>query len=407
MWKHTAQMPTSFWQRVTWRDAGVVLISLLTLLTHFWAPDLMMLDGVLAMAGGLMAGLALGRMHVPLYMKPMDDAHQVVAQDIGTLHQALGILESQVSMTIKTSEEAVLSMMQRMQRVHAQVLQLHQRTMDAVEHSRSLSAESLEGSDQRRHAMNAFAEHQRVFDATQSDNRRRVRAVAEQVRQIMPLAELIANISRQTNLLSLNASIEAARAGQEGAGFKVVAAEVRNLSTQTAEAARQITQGIAKAAEQIDCEMATADSMGTGGSDTQQLGQISNEVERMQRTLAEVVPYLGELSDTMDSGIKTMTHDVIETLGDMQFQDINRQMLEQVNTALSGLSEHFAQLYQLIDGQAPPPPLELKELVNRWTENYVMQSQWAAHPQGKRDQPSESNSAAAAGSTPPPLIELF
>jgi methyl-accepting chemotaxis protein len=400
-------MHLAFWQRVTWRDLGMLLVSVLTVLAHFWDPDLLMWDGVLAMAGGMMLGIVLGRMHVPLYMKPTDNTQQVVAQDIGTLHQALNILESQVSTTIKTSEEAVLSMMQRMQRVHAQVVQLHVRTMASVEHSQSLSSESLHDQDKRRTAVSAFVAHQKAFEATQADNRRRVRAVAEQVRQIMPLAELITNISRQTNLLSLNASIEAARAGQEGAGFKVVAAEVRNLSTQTAEAARQITQGIAKAAEQIDHEMTASDSMQVGGHDVLQLGQISDEVERMHSTLAEVVPYLSDLSETMDSGIKTMTSDVIDTLGDMQFQDINRQMLEQVNAALSGLSDHFAQLYQLIDGQAPPPPVELKELVNRWTENYVMQSQWSTHQQGKQAPNDSAQAPPATGSAPPPLIELF
>jgi len=88
----------------------------------------------------------------------------------------------------------------------------------------------------------------------------------------------------------------------------------------------------------------------------------------------------------------------------MQFQDINRQMLEQVNSALGSLSGHFAQLYQLIDGQAPPPPVQLEELVTRWTESYVMQSQWSTHQQA---QPNSKPAAQNDNSTVGPAIELF
>ena len=397
-------LAATFWRRLTWRDVGVLLVSVLSLLSHHLWPEMLGWHGVMAMIGSLLAGLVLGKLQIPLSGIGTRDAHHVVAQDIGTLRQALGILESQVSATIQTSEQAVLSMMERMQRVHGNVAQLHERILQAVVHSQVLSADSLSDVDRHTQAVNTLAEHQKAAESAHLANRHRVRAVAQQVRQLMPLAELISNISRQTHLLSLNASIEAARAGQEGAGFKVVAAEVRNLSAQTEEAASQITRGIMSAAEQIDREMTAAESMRADDT-TQQLSEIARQIELMSRALSDAVPYLSELSGTMDSGIQHMTQDVLETLGDMQFQDINRQMLEQVNSALSSLSEHFAQLYQLIDGQAPPPPVQLEELVTRWTESYVMQSQWTTHRQvsttnGTTPAPVPNNAMG-------PPIELF
>lgn len=393
------------WRRLKWRDLGILLIGALALLAHLLRPDLLPAHTALALVVGLLLGALLGRMQKPLGSLAVGDAHHVVAQDIGTLQQALGILESQVSTTIRTSEQAVLSMTERMQRVHASVVQLHERIVQAVDHSQALSADSLSGVDRHTQAVHTLSEHQKATEAAHLENRYRVRAVANQVRQLMPLAELISNISRQTHLLSLNASIEAARAGQEGAGFKVVAAEVRNLSAQTEEASLQITRGIRAAAEQIDRETAAAESMRATDT-TLQLGEIARQIERMSGTLSDAVPYLHELSGTMDSGIQHMTQDVIATLSDMQFQDINRQMLEQVNSALSSLSDHFAQLYQLIDGQAPPPPVQLEELVTRWTDSYVMQSQWNNHqqtPAARKDDAPAADPAKAAG----PPIELF
>lgn len=399
------QSTVTHWRRVKWRDLGVLLVGALALLAHLLRPDLMPGGSALAMVVGLLVGTLIGRIEKPLHRVSVGDAHHVVAQDIGTLHQALGILESQVTTTIKTSEQAVLSMTERMQRVHTSVVQLHARIVQAVNHSQVLSADSLSGANRHTHAVHTLTEHQKASESAHLENRYRVRAVASQVRQLMPLAELISNISRQTHLLSLNASIEAARAGQEGAGFKVVAAEVRNLSAQTEEASLQITRGIMAAAEQIDRETAAAESMRAADT-TQQLGEIARQIELMSSTLSDAVPYLRELSGTMESSIQHMTQDVIATLSDMQFQDINRQMLEQVNSALSSLSDHFAQLYQLIDGQAPPPPVQLEELVTRWTDNYVMQSQWNNHqqaPAAPKDNAPAADPAKVAG----PPIELF
>jgi hypothetical protein len=413
----TPHAPVPAWRRLNARHAALGGLSMLTTAVHLIWPEVLTLDTSMALVGGLVGGHAVSRWSRPGRLVHQDRATDVIAQDIGTLRQAFGILEAQVKATIKNSEDAVMSMMQRMQRVHATVLQLHERVNQAVGRSHSLSADTLSNAGRHTAAVSALAEHQKSFEQARDESRLRVRAVADQVRQLTPLAELISNISRQTNLLAINASIEAARAGPEGAGFKVVAAEVRNLSTQTAEAAQKITEGIAHAAEQIDRQAAGRDSSEESGlgviSTAEQLDEIAQHIEMMSHTLGDVVPYLGDLSTNMDSTIRTMTQDVIDTLGDMQFQDINRQMLEQVNMALIGMSEHFAQLYKLIGGDAPPPPIQLEHLITRWTENYVMHTQRAAHAQatggstGSRTHTGSDTDPLAASEPAGVRIELF
>ena len=364
--------------RLNWRDLGLLGLLACTLLAHWLWIDGVPWSTVLGVVLGAVLGVWLQHRQAPLVLGRNQRDTAVVAQDILTLRQAFSVLTQQVDATIQASETAVMAMIERVNRVHHNALSLQTKIHAAVGRSQALSSDSLSRAGQHGQAVATLAKHQQVIEAQQAANQQRVRAVAVQVRQLTPLAALIADISRQTNLLAINASIEAARAGREGAGFKVVAASVRRLSQETAEAAQKISEGIHKSASTIDEEMARADAQ-QGDSAARQMGEIATHIQLLSDTLGDVVPYLGQLSHHLDTGMATINDDVMDILAQMQFQDINRQLLQQINAALATLSDHFAQIYSLIDGQAPPPPVMLEELLARWTDNYVMHSQRVAH----------------------------
>ncbi|MEI7804088.1 MAG: PAS-domain containing protein [Hyphomicrobiales bacterium] len=120
-------------------------------------------------------------------------------------------------------------------------------------------------------------------------------ALAQAAQKIGDIIKLIRTIAEQTNLLALNATIEAARAGEAGRGFAVVASEVKSLAVQTAKATEDISNQI------LEVQNSTGNAVEAIGRISQRMREIDNYTSAVADSVQQQNAATGEISQNVAS----------------------------------------------------------------------------------------------------------
>lgn len=141
-----------------------------------------------------------------------------------------------------------------------------------------------------------IAAHSQELAATSNEIRIQSEKALEDSKQTNEITNFIKGISRQTNLLGLNASIEAARAGQLGAGFNIVAQEVRKLSNQTDESTKKIEDSLESVKNSLTGLLENMNHITAASEEEAKLAhEMSNVIDLLNDTTIQLSQFMKEV----------------------------------------------------------------------------------------------------------------
>ncbi|MFQ2404526.1 methyl-accepting chemotaxis protein [Aeromonas caviae] len=155
-----------------------------------------------------------------------------------------------------------------------------------------------------------------------------IESLASQTDSIGSILDTIRSISEQTNLLALNAAIEAARAGEQGRGFAVVADEVRNLASRSAASTAEI-QGMINSLQEQSARAVSAMAQGRNQS-----LRVVTQADEANGALDQITGHITQISD-MNIQVATATEEQSSVVGELNrnVEDINQLTMETADIA--------------------------------------------------------------------------
>lgn len=257
-------------------------------------------------------------------------AVEQMSSNISSISEEISRLVEHIGNSRGSTEQITAKIGELAEKIETQSSAVTQSTSSIEEMSASIENVNTI-SDQRKQATDQLVEIVENTDAKLSETAELISQNADDTNRILDIIGIINNVASKTNLLSMNAAIEAAHAGDAGRGFAVVAEEIRNLAETTNENSKQIRSTINTIADRITRIKEMSSETQTAFS------QVKNESKNSSNSMAEISSSMGELSLGSKEIMEAMTSLSQTTQNIQESAEQMRENTDEVNSALENI----------------------------------------------------------------------
>jgi twitching motility protein PilJ len=289
------------------------------------------------------------------------DSMNYTIEELRTLVTGVNAASTQVAERTQEARQVSVELLAAAERQSKEIENTSARLLDV---SQSINTVSQSASDTAKVAERSLTAAQKGQEAVQNsisgmneireqiqETSKRIKRLGESSQEIGEIVELISDITEQTNVLALNAAIQAASAGEAGRGFSVVAEEVQRLAERSAEATKQIG-AIVKTIQSDTQDAVSAMERSTqgvveGAKLSDAAGQALSEIGNVSKQLADLIQNISSQAQMQASA----TNQVADSMQDIL--QITRQTTEgtqQTAASIQNLSEVAKTLKSSVSG---------------------------------------------------------
>ncbi|QDU35113.1 Methyl-accepting chemotaxis protein PctC [Poriferisphaera corsica] len=265
--------------------------------------------------------------------------------DVASASTQIAASSEEIAAGMEEQSGQVQEISTAVEEMSASINEVAQKSHDANSSAGDAKQVALDGGDIVQQTMSGMNEIETVV----SDSSLSIGELGKQGERIGEIIEVINDIADQTNLLALNAAIEAARAGEHGRGFAVVADEVRKLADRTTKATDGVSElisGIQAGTHQAVEKMSSGtEIVGKGVDSARRAGESLNNIVDGAENVAEMVQSIAAAAEQQSAASEQISRN-IQSIAAVTHQ--SREGTQQASVAAAGLSEKAESLKQLV-----------------------------------------------------------